>query len=78
MANRKNLWSSFQKFFSTLISPFMTPPMPHVPGLFISPSAPTYGKLEHVERRLETQRLVHEAECQQLLARIKALELGGK
>jgi hypothetical protein len=46
MANRKNVWPSFQKFFSTLISPFMTSPVPQIPELFISPSAPTYGWYE--------------------------------
>lgn len=33
---------------------------------------------KELERMLETRRLVHEAERQQLLARLKAVELGGK
>jgi hypothetical protein len=33
---------------------------------------------QELEKMLETQRLVHEAERQQLLARLKAVELGGK
>src|ERR1700709_2280113 len=46
MGNRKNVWSNFQKFFSTLLQPFMASPMPHIPDLFIGSSAPTFKWFE--------------------------------
>jgi len=47
MGNKTNVWSNFQKLFSILIQPFMaSPPMPHIPELFISTSASRYRWLE--------------------------------
>jgi hypothetical protein len=46
MGNRKNVWSNFQKFWSTFIQPFIASPMPDIPELFISSSAPVFNWLE--------------------------------
>jgi hypothetical protein len=46
MGNRKNVWSNLQKLLSTLIQPFMASPIPDIPELFISSSAPAFNWLE--------------------------------
>lgn len=48
MVNEKSLWSSFRTFFSTYIWPLivMTPPVPRIPQLFISPVVPVFGWFE--------------------------------
>jgi hypothetical protein len=46
MGNRKNVWSNFQKFLSMLVQPFMASPMPDIPELFISSSAPAFNWFE--------------------------------